>query len=122
MLPARWDTTITPGSAWPVFIACRDNDGRPMNLTGKTVELVIRPSTADTAQPPLIKVTTTPGAQGSVTVDTVAGTVAVLVYAPATALLAAGSTYAYALWTNPGLNDETGLLEGDLYANPIAAP
>jgi len=122
VLPTRWDTTITSGSAWPVFIACRDNNGQPMNLTGKTVELVIRPSTADTTQPPLIKVTTTPSAQGYVTVDTVAGTVAALVYATATALLTPNTTYAHALWTNPGLSDETALLEGDLFAAPIAAP
>lgn len=122
-LPVIWNTTITPGAEWPVTIACRDNDEAPMALDTKTLELVIRPSVTDATQPPLVKVTSTGAtAQGSVTVDTTASTVAAVVQPAGTALLTGGGPWAYALWMNPGQADATALLTGTLTPTPAPAP
>lgn len=122
VLPTRWDSEIIIGGKWGPVGAARDNNQQPMALDTKTFELVIRPKVTDTTQPPLIKVTAdTSGAQGYITVDTVAGTLAVTVYATATTLLTPG-VWVYELWMNPGMTDATPLADGYLVARLPAAP
>jgi hypothetical protein len=90
-----------------------------VDLTGLTWEFVIRPSTTDTAQPPLIKVTTTVSAQGQITVDVGAGTVQVVLTPAATTLLGKGAR-PYALWSNPGTPTATTWCAGVF--NSVLAP
>ena len=121
-LPTIWNTTVTPGAAWRLTVACRDDYENPLPLATKTLSLVIRPSTADATQPALVKVTSAGAtAQGSVTVDPTAGLVSVVVLPAATILLAGQPTWAYGLWENPA-SDADPLVAGMLTTLPVALP
>lgn len=75
------------------------NNGVLIDLTGLTWEFTIRRSVTD-AGTPLVAVTVTPGAQGSITVDLPSSTLVVSLTPAATALLGK-SACAHGLWSNP---------------------
>lgn len=92
-----------------------------VDLTGLTWEFVIRPTATDTAQPPLVKVTTTVSAQGQITVNTAAGTVQVVLTPAATSLLGKGAR-PYALWSNPGTTSATTWCDGTFNTQLVPTP
>ncbi|NUR01359.1 MAG: hypothetical protein HOY79_33990 [Streptomyces sp.] len=96
-LPAAANFVTGAGGTWTQTFQM---DG--VDITGLDWEFVIRPQAVDTAQPPLVKVTPTETAQGRIIVDTVAGTVQVILTPAATGPLGKGAR-PYALWSNPGL-------------------
>lgn len=115
-LPNQTNFATASGSQWAQtfqFVG--------VNLTGLSWEFVIRPTAADVAQPPLVKVTTTVATQGQITVDTVAKTVQVVLTPAATTLLGKGAR-AYALWSNPGTTTATTWCEGVFNSSLVPAP
>ncbi|MFI2078470.1 hypothetical protein [Streptomyces triculaminicus] len=119
-LPMRWTTWAVSGSQWAVTFELRDDNGAPMNISGKAFEFVVRPTAADTTTPPLIKVTTVSSAQGCITVDTTAATVQVVLSPAATALLGRGAR-AHALWMDPALPTAENLVEGTFNSLSVSA-
>lgn len=115
-LPTQVNFATAAGSQWAQTFQFTGVD-----ITGLAWEFVIRPSVTDTAQPPLIKVTTTVGAQGQITVDTGAGTVQVVLTPAATVLLGKGAR-PYALWSNPGTTSATSWCEGIFNSSLVPTP
>lgn len=98
----QWNTDAAAGSLWRrQFTFYVNGDGGPLiDLTGLTWEFVVRPNTTDTTSPALISVTTTPSAQGSITVDLPTSTLTVTLTPAATAPLKK-TGYFLALWSAP---------------------
>lgn len=119
-LPLRWRTAVAAGAQWSATFTLLDDDGTPMDISGKTFEFVIRPNAADVTAPPLVTVTTAATAQGYLTVNTVAATVQVVLAPAATTLLGIGCR-PFALWMNPGLPDQTCIVEGPFYSRLVPA-
>ena len=114
-LPNQVNFTAPAGSQWAQAFQMTGVD-----ITGLDWEFVIRPGVTDTAQPPLVKVTTTVSSQGQITVDTATGTVMVVLTPAATTLLKRGAR-PYALWSNPGTTSATAWCEGVFNSQLIAA-
>jgi len=121
-LPNQLNTTSAAGSQWVTTYTLQNDDGTLMNITGKTFEFVVRPSTTDVTEPALVAVnSTTAGAQGYITVSPSTSTVQVVLSPTATALLGQ-SSYPYSLWMDPGLTDATDLVVGTCFSTLVAAP
>jgi hypothetical protein len=106
------------GSQWQQSYALQNSDGSLFNTAGKIFSFVVRndPSEAGTVTP-AIRVTTTPGAQGQITVT--GSTVAVTLTPAATAIMSQ-KTYVYSLWMDQGLTDATAWVTGTIFAAQIA--
>jgi hypothetical protein len=109
------------GSAWNGTFALKNADGTPQNITGRTFEFAIRPSTTDTSTPAAIKITTTGSANGILTTDAPNATIAVSITATAAALIGSARWH-YALWMDPGLSTQTCVVDGAFTGTPVAAP
>lgn len=97
----QWNTTSGAGSVWRrAFTFTNEDDGTLIDLTGLAWEFVVRKSATDTSDPPLVKVTLTPGAQGQIIVDLPTATVTVSLTPAATAPLGKGAR-PLALWSDP---------------------
>lgn len=94
--------------------------GLPLDLSTYTFVLTIRPSVADAAQPPLIRVTSA-GETPQGRIDVSGGQVSVFVYGAATTLLGQGS-YAYALWSEPSVSGTEADVYGVFYSSLVSAP
>lgn len=116
----QWRARTAAGAKWTQIFALTNADGSVVDLTGLAWEFAIRPSPTDVAATPLIKVTTTPGAQGQIVVDIPTGTVTVTLTPAATVLLGRGSR-AHALWSNPGTSSAICWAEGAFDSAPVAA-
>jgi hypothetical protein len=119
-LPNQWNAFTPAGSQWIQAFTLQNDDGTPVNIAGWTWEFVIRPNTTDTASPALVQVTTTSSAQGYITVDTVTGTVTVVLNPAATALLSKGAR-PYTLWSNPGTTTALAWVDGTFNSQLVAA-
>ncbi|MER6778485.1 MULTISPECIES: hypothetical protein [unclassified Streptomyces] len=119
-LPLRWRTATVAGTQWSATFTLLDDDGTPMDISGKVFEFVIRPTAADTTLPPLVAVTATATAQGYLTVDTLTATIQVVLTPAATTLLGTGCR-PFALWMDPGQPDATCLVEGPFYSRLVSA-
>ncbi|MFE2850571.1 hypothetical protein ACFXJO_05485 [Streptomyces lavendulae] len=119
-LPLRWRTATVAGVQWAANFKLLNDDGTRMDISSKTFEFVIRPSSADVTVPPLIKATPTPTAQGYLTVDSVAATIQVVLTPAATTLLGTGCR-PFALWMDPGQVDQICLVEGPFYSRLVPA-
>jgi hypothetical protein len=120
-LPLRWRTAVVAGAQWSATFTLLNDDGTLMNISGKTFEFVIRPNAADATAPPLVKVTAAATAQGYLTVNAVAATVQAVLAPAATTLLGTGCR-PFALWMDPGLPDQTCLVEGPFYSRLASSP
>lgn len=120
-LPLRWRTATAAGTQWAATFTLLNDDGTRMSISGKTFEFVIRPTSADATVPPLVKLTSAATGQGYLTVDTVTATVQVILSPSATLALGAGCR-PFALWMDPGLPDQTCLVEGPFYSRLVTSP
>ncbi|MFI5831074.1 hypothetical protein ACIA6C_28135 [Streptomyces sp. NPDC051578] len=109
------------GAQWSATFTLRDDDGQPMNITGKTFEFAIRPSATDAAVPALVAVAATATSQGYITADTTTAVVQVVLTATATASLGTGCR-PFALWMDPGLPTQICLVEGAFYSRLASSP
>jgi hypothetical protein len=98
-------------------------NGPPIDLTGLTFQLSIRPNVADTTAPALVSVNSTaPTAQGSVTITPTAGIVFVQLTPAATLLLGEGS-HVYGLWSQPNnTTSQTAWVRGPFITTLAAQP
>ncbi|WP_327066884.1 hypothetical protein [Kitasatospora sp. NBC_01302] len=120
-LPNQLNTTSASGSQWVTSYQLQNDDGTLMNITGKTFEFVIRPTTSDATEPALVSVNSTAAnAQGYITVTPATSTLLVVLSPTATALIGQ-SAYPYSLWMDPGLSDATDLVTGTFYNALVAA-
>ncbi|MEV6580265.1 hypothetical protein AB0M92_19105 [Streptomyces sp. NPDC051582] len=117
-LPLRWRTATVAGTQWAATFTFLDDDGARMDISGKVFEFVIRPNSADATVPALVKLTTTATAQGYLVVDPVASTVQAVLSPTATLALGTGCR-PFALWMDPGLADQTCLIEGPFYSRLV---
>lgn len=121
-LPNQVNAQAASGSQWSVTYTLTNDDGSVMAITGKTFEFVVRPSVTDTTEPAEVSVNSTAAnAQGSMTVNTAAGTVQVVLNPAATQLLATSGGGPYSLWMDPGLPDATCLVTGTFYVQQVPA-
>lgn len=113
----------TAGSVWTqTYTLAQYPGGPPIDLTGLVFELVIRPSTTDATNPPLVKVTSAGStSQGSVTITPGTGTV-VVALTPAATLLLGRSTNPYGLWSSPGTTAATEWVSGTFVTSLAAQP
>ncbi len=95
--------------------------GAPYPLAGLTWEYVVRGPSGGSDDATLITLTTTPSAKGVLTVDTVADTVTITLYAAATATLSPGP-YRHALWSNPGQPSATPWVSGAFQIIAVPQP
>lgn len=116
--PMQANTTSAAGGQWSVGYTLTDDTGAPLDLTGASFELVIRPALTDTAEPALVSITATETSQGYLTVN--ANTVLVVIYPAATEILGRNA-WPYALWMNPGTSSALPLVEGTLYSALVAS-
>lgn len=119
-LPNQWNAFTPAGSQWIQAFTLQNDDGTPVNVTGWTWEFVIREHVTDATSPALVQVTTTPSSQGYITVDTVTGTVTVVLNPAATALLSKGAR-PYTLWSNPGTTTALAWVDGTFNSQLVAA-
>lgn len=115
----QWNTATAAGSLWAQTFTLLNGDGTLMDLTGLDWEFVIRPGVTDTADPPLVKVATTPGDQGEIVVDLDASTVTVTLTPEATTLLSKGAR-PHALWSQPGTDRATCWIAGTFNSALVA--
>lgn len=120
-LPNQVQANAAAGSQWVQTYTLQNDDGSLMNITSKTFEFVVRPSTSDKTQPAMIAVNSTAAnAQGYITVTTATATLQVVLSPTATALLGQAA-YPYSLWMDPGLPDATDLVVGTFFCQLVAA-
>ena len=117
-LPNTFSIQMGIGSQWQQSYTLQNSDGTPFNTSGKIFSFVVRNDPTETGTvTPAIRVTTTPGAQGQVTV--IGSTVTVTLLPSATAGLTQ-KTYSYSLWMDQGLSDATAWVTGTVFAVLIA--
>lgn len=114
------DFATAAGSTWRRTFRITDENG-PVDLTGLGWEFVIRPNTTDAGIAAPVSVTTTPGAQGQITVAPLAGTVTVTLTPAATRAIGPGSR-PHALWSNPDTDTAICWCSGTFIAQPVANP
>lgn len=114
-LPTQANFATAAGSSWAQTFQMTGVD-----ISGLDWEFVIRPTVTDSAQPPLVKVTTTVSAQGQITVDVGASTVQVVLTPAATTLLGRGAR-PYALWSQPGTSQAVAWVDGSFNTQLVAA-
>lgn len=108
--PQNWTLEMPAGSlAEYLFTFSYPSTGRLYDITGLTWEWVADSGTGTQ----VIAVSTTPNAQGVLTVTTSASTVQLTLYPAATQSLAVGQ-YSHALWANPGTDSAFTWLNGAL--------
>ena len=116
------NATAYAGSGWSETYTLTNPDNTPINLTGLTFVLSIRPDVTNTATPALVSVTSAGAtAQGSVTITPLTGTVAVTLTPAATTLLA-DDTWPYALWSSPGTSAALAWVAGKFTSSLVAGP
>ena len=121
VLPNQVQALGAAGSQWVQSYTLQNDDGTPLNITGKSFEFVIRPSTTDHTAPAMVSVNSTAATvQGYITVTTLTSTVQVVLSPTATTLLGA-SAYPYTLWMDPSLPDATALVVGTFYSSLVSA-
>ena len=115
--------TANAGSAWSqTYTITQTPGGPPVDLTGWTFELVIRPSSSDLTSPALVQVTSAQSsAQGSITITPETGTVAVVLTPAATMILGQGAR-PYALWSGPGTDAATVWVDGTIVSRLVPVP
>lgn len=120
-LPNALSINLGIGSQWSQTYTIQNSDTTLFNITGKTWEFVVRSDPSEpTAVTPVIKVlSSAPGAQGSIVVNTTTSTVQVILTPAATAALSQKG-YVYSLWMDPGLSDATAWVTGTAFAQQIA--
>ncbi len=119
-LSNQWDTVIPTGSAMSNAFTITNDDGTPYNISGLTWEYVVHADPADAT--PVISVTPTPNAQGSLAVTTSpTSAVTVNLLHAATAALPPAA-YRHALWSNPGLTSALCWIQGNLTVARVAQP
>jgi hypothetical protein len=115
-----WDAVVPTGSAMSKAFTLANDDGTPYSISGLTWEYVVHADPADAT--PVISVSTTPNAQGSLTVTTSPmSQVALSLLHAATATLPP-SVYRHALWSNPGLPSALCWFQGTLTVARVAQP
>lgn len=117
--PQQLTAYSAASSQWTAGYTLTNDDSTPMDLSTATFEMVIRPNTSNTAQPATVVVTTTPGAQGYITIT---GNTALVVVEPAATALLGQGPWAYALWLNPGTPNATDLVSGTFFSQLVAVP
>lgn len=120
LLPNNYTIVTAQASQWSAVFTVYNEDGTLANLTGKIFELVVR-ATASTPSVLFSVTSTASTANGTVTVDTAASAVTVIVNPAATALLTGGGGN-YTLWMDQGLSDATALVTGVFLAQAVPAP
>lgn len=121
-LPNVFSIQMGVGSQWSQNYVLQNADGSLPDLTGKIFEFVVRNDPSELSSvTPVIKVTTTPGSQGQITVNLTTATVSVTLAPVATAALTQ-KTYSYSLWMDQGLTDATAWVTGTVFATLIANP
>lgn len=119
-IPLLWTTSCPASSSWSATFTLLNEDLTPMNITGKTFELVLR--TSPRAATVSAQISTTSTGSGQITVNTVTSVIQAVFNASAITALDPGSTYALTLWMDPGLPDAEALVVGSFYVQPAAAP
>lgn len=120
-LPNQVNAQAVAGSLWDTDYQLFNDDGTPMNITGKTFELAIRSTISDAAPSPLVSVSSQVAtAQGYITVNVNNSSLLVVLSPTATALLGRGAR-PYALWMDPGLVTATDLVTGTFFSVLTAA-
>lgn len=118
-----WTLTMPAGSlqSWNVQFNVPATFA-PYPITGTTWEYVARLNATDTG-PPLIDITTTPSAQGqiSVTATSLLSQVTLVISPAATASLTPGQLW-HALWMNPATTGQFTWLSGNLIVLGNPAP
>lgn len=115
-----WDEVVLAGSAMAKAFTLTNGDGTPYSISGLTWEYVVHADPKDGQ--PVISVTPTPNAQGSLAVFTSpASLIALSLLRAATAALAP-AVYRHALWSNPGLPSALCWAQGTLTVAPVAQP
>lgn len=119
--PAAWNLSIGQGSAAQYGIELTTLAGAPYPVNGATWEYVVRP--VNDLGPALMTITTTPNADGSLTVTSTGqlSQVTLALNPAATAGLATGS-YSHALWMNPGTASAYLWLTGSLQVKLVPQP
>lgn len=121
-LPLSWTTSEPQGSQWFTTFTLQNDDGTPMDITGKTFELVIRGDPKSLVSPIFAKIdSVAPNAQGFITVDVPGASLQAVLNSSTTAAMTSGYTYALALWMDPVLSDATALIVGQFYCQAVAA-
>jgi hypothetical protein len=109
------------GSQWSQSFQLTNDDGSLQDLTGKTFTFTLRTSPRATSA--AVQVTSTAStASGYITVILATSTVQVVLTSAATLTLAAGDVYSCALWEDQNLSDQTALVVGNFYVQPVAVP
>ena len=117
-LPNTFSIQMGIGSQWQQSYALQNSDGSLFNTAGKIFEFVVRNDPSESASiTPAIKVTTTAGAQGQITVS---GSTVTVTLAPTATAALSQKTYSYALWMDQGLSDATAWVTGTAFASLIA--
>lgn len=116
----QWNAVAAAGSLWAQTFMFLNGDGARMDLTGLDWEFVIRPGVTDTADPPLVRVTTAPGDQGEIVVDVEAAIVTVTLTPEVTVLLGTGAR-PHALWSQPGTTSSICWVAGTFNSVLVAA-
>lgn len=119
-LANAWNWQVALGSEANALLTFTQN-GAPYPLAGLTWEYVVRGPSGGSDDAILISLTTTSSASGVLTVDTVADTVTITLYAAATQALSPGP-YRAALWSNPGQPSATAWVSGAFQVISVPQP
>lgn len=121
-VPQQTNATAIAGSVWTTtYTLTQTPGGAPIDLTGLTFELAIRPTVADHTTPALVQVSSSASnAQGSITLTPTSGIVAVSLTPAATTTLGDG-IYPYTLWSNPGTSTAVAWVLGSFICHLTAA-
>lgn len=119
-LANTWNWQVPLGGEQNALLTFTQN-GTPYDLTGLAWEYVVRGPAGSAGDAILFTLTTTPSANGVLTVDTVADTVTITLYAAATANLSPGP-YRHALWSNPGQPSATPWVSGNFQVISVPQP
>lgn len=115
-----WDTVLPVGASMNNAFALANDDGTPYNVSGLTWEYVVHADPADAL--PVISVTTTPNAQGSLVVTTSPTTQVALNLLRAATVALPPAVYRHALWSNPGQPSSICWMQGTLTVACVAQP
>lgn len=121
MIPLPWTTLSPQGSQWSQSFQLTNDDGTLQNLAGKTFAFTLRTSPRAVGTPAVQVTSTASTASGYITVTLSTSTVQVVLTSAATASLAGANVYSCALWEDQGAADQTALVVGNFYVQPVAA-
>lgn len=120
-LPLPFTTQTYPGSQWTTTFQFLNADGSLMSISGFTYQMVIRTSTENTGAPAVVVSSSASTSSGSIVISLATSSISVTLTPTATASLAAGESYALAVWQDPDLSDATAVVVGSMYVTPVAA-